>query len=345
MPNQNTRVTLKTIAEQCDYSVNTVSRALRNDPKLPPQTISKIQASAAALGYIRNSHASSLRSGRSNMIAIIVDDILNLHYSMLISEIDSLLCQEGYEFMILCTHHQEELVSQMIQLAISNSVDGILFFPFLNSSAPIKMIAAHNIPFVLIDRKVPGISADVVCCDDFTGGYMAGRELCRLGHRKFLYASGPAVNGSQIQRESGFRQALSDHNIPKENLRTVSTLDIMYAASQRARMELLSPVEYTAVFSFNDQTAYTILNCFLTENYRVPEDVSIIGFDYIRQAFPYLPSLTSVACKSVHDMANAAVRLLLQRIQNPSCPYQHEVLPVSIFHDGTTSSPTTENKQ
>ena len=86
-----TRVTLKTIADQCGYSVNTVSRALRNDQRLSTQTISKIQSTADQLGYIRNSHASSLRSGRSNIIAIITEELLNPHYSLLTSEIDRIL--------------------------------------------------------------------------------------------------------------------------------------------------------------------------------------------------------------------------------------------------------------
>lgn len=333
------RVTLKTISDQCGYSVNTVSRALRNDSRLSPQTVAKIHSIADKLGYIRNTQASSLRSGRSNLIAIIVDDILNQHYSLLISEIDTLLRKNGYQAMVLCTYLCNELVSQTVNMAISNSVDGILFFPFINSSAPIKRINDHNIPLVLVDREMSEFSTDSICCNDYDGGYLAGKELCRLGHQKFLYAAGPSCNGSQIQREAGFRQALLDHGVSTDSLHVVSSYKITKQKDQNALMKMLLPMDYTAIFTFNDQTAYMIQNCLLALNYHIPRDVSLMGFDYIRQGFPYLPPLTSVACKSIQDMAQIAVTFLLRRIENSSLPLQREVLPVKIYDGGTVSTP------
>ena len=332
------RVTLKTIADQCGYSINTVSRALRNDRKLSPQTVSKIHTIADELGYIRNIQASSLRSGRSNLIAIIVDDILNQHYSLLISEMDTILRKKGYNVMMLCTYLSSELVSQTVNTAISNSVDGIIFFPFINNSVPIQRIRDHNIPFVLVDREIFGISADSVCCNDYNGGYLVGKKLCQLGHQKFLYVAGPPTNGSQIQREAGFRQALLDNRIPMDNLRIISSQKIKKKA-QNALAEILLPLNYTAIFAFNDQAAYMVQNCLLAENYCIPENISLIGFDYIRQGFPYLPPLTSVACKSIHDMAKIAVTFLLRRIEDPSLPCQREILPVKIYDGGTVSTP------
>ena len=95
MNTKTPRVTLKVIAEHCGYSVNTVSRALRGGEKLPARTVEKIRNTAQELGYIRNNFAAGLRSGRSNIIAIIVDDILNHHYSLLISQMDRLLKELG----------------------------------------------------------------------------------------------------------------------------------------------------------------------------------------------------------------------------------------------------------
>lgn len=339
MSNNTSRVTLKVIAEQCGYSVNTVSRALRGDDKLPAQTVTKIQTIADELGYIRNNFAAGLRSGHSNTIAIIVDDILNQHYSLLISQINHLLKNQGYDVMILLTNLRDNLVLHMINVAISNSVDGILFFPFTTNTEPIRLIRKHNIPFVLMDREIKGISADLVCCDDYTGGYLAGQELCRLGHKRFLYVAGPSKNASQVQRELGFRKALSEHGIGEENLRVFSTVDVFsIAASHSEIMRLLSPIDYTAIFVFNDQTAYIIINNLQKANYRIPEDISIIGFDRLRHGIPYLPPLTSVACRSSMDMAKAAVEFLQNRIKEPTLPLQRKVLPVSVYPDGTADT-------
>ena len=329
-----TRVTLKTIADQCGYSVNTVSRALRNDQRLSTQTISKIQSTADQLGYIRNSHASSLRSGRSNIIAIITEELLNPHYSLLTSEIDRILHKIGYQIMIFCTYLSNELISQAISTAVSNSVDGILFFPSVDDTEPLKQICDHNIPVVLVDREISEVSADIVRCDDYEGGYLAGKELCRLGHKRFLYIAGPHSNDSQLQREAGFRRALQDNHIPLENLR-IAPFKISELSSPAAVMEFLRPLDYTAIFAFNDQVAYLIQTSLLAENYRIPEDISLIGFDYIRQGFTYLPPLTSIACESIQNMAQTAVSFLLRRIEDPSLPPQREVLPVNIY-DGWT---------
>lgn len=336
MNTRTPRVTLKVIAEHCGYSVNTVSRALRGDEKLPVQTVEKIQNTAHELGYIRNNFASGLRSGRSNIIAIIVDDILNHHYSLLISQMDRLLKETGYEVMILITNLRDDLVLHMINVAISNSADGILFFPYTTNAAPTRLIRKHNIPFVLVDREIDNIQADLVCCNDYAGGYIAGKELCRLGHKRFLYVPGPEKNGSQIQRDRGFRAALAEHGFGADCIRTVTSVDkFPISADYREIIELLSPIDYTAIFVFNDQTAYVILNTLRAAGYRVPEDISVIGFDRLRQGLPYLPPLSTIACSSSMDMAQTAVHTLQMRIENPSLPYQRKILDVSFYPDGT----------
>lgn len=336
MNTKTPRVTLKVVAEHCGYSINTVSRALRGDDRLPSQTVEKIRNTARELGYIRNNFASGLRSGHSNIIAIIVDDILNHHYSLLISQMDRLLKELGYEVMILITNLRDDLVLHMINVAISNSVDGILFFPYTTNAMPISLIRQHNIPFVLVDREIGNVPSDLVCCNDYVGGYLAGEELCRLGHKRFLYVPGPEKNGSQIQRDRGFRTALSERGIKPDCIRTVISVDrFPISADYREIIDLLSPIDYTGIFVFNDQTAYVILNTLRAAGYRVPEDISVIGFDRLRQGLPYLPPLSTIACSSSMDIARTAVHTLQMRIENPSLPYQRKILDVSFYPDGT----------
>ncbi|MFR3702867.1 MAG: LacI family DNA-binding transcriptional regulator, partial [[Clostridium] leptum] len=174
------RVTLKDIANECGYSVNTVSRALRGDTKLSEQTRKKIQQTAKEKGYIRNNLASSLRSGASHIIAVIVNDIRNQHFTSMISEIELFLRQAGYDMMILCTQLEEQgrqIGTQMVHVAISQSVDGILYFPYSDDKPVVAFLEQSGVPFVLVDRWIPGVYADLVRCDDVSGGYLAGRHL------------------------------------------------------------------------------------------------------------------------------------------------------------------------
>ena len=132
------RVTLKDIANECGYSVNTVSRALRGDTKLSEQTRKKIQQTAKEKGYIRNNLASSLRSGASHIIAVIVNDIRNQHFTSMISEIELFLRQAGYDMMILCTQLEEQgrqIGTQMVHVCISLTATINPWWLFSNKAA------------------------------------------------------------------------------------------------------------------------------------------------------------------------------------------------------------------
>lgn len=125
---QHKRITLKDISEQCGYSVNTVSRALRDDPRLPEATISRIKQVADELGYMKNVIASSMRSGHTNLIAVIVDDIQNPHYSDIISQISIKLRKYGYHTLILASYIEKNYADYSLSLALSYNVSGIVFF-------------------------------------------------------------------------------------------------------------------------------------------------------------------------------------------------------------------------
>lgn len=334
------RITLKTIASECGYSVNTVSRALRNDTRLPAETLARIQTSAKELGYIRNSLASSLRSGKSHSIAVIVEEIQNPHYSYLVSQLDSKLRNLGYIVMILCSHANEKTELQMVNIAISHSVDGILLFPHSNKRrSAAELIVRNHVPLVLVDREITDFTADIVCADDYGGGYHIGKRLTELGHRRFLYIAGPLTNGSQPKRQNGFLNALSKAGIPKKNIRIISSKDMLSAISSDTIRQLLFPINYTAVFSFNDEMAYYAINCLHNEGIRIPEDLSIAGFDHIRKNTAYLQPLSSISCQENCDIAETAINTLMNRIENPDLPIQSCVLPVCFYDEGTISPP------
>lgn len=332
------RITLKTIAAECGYSVNTVSRALRNDTKLPAETLRRIQDSAQELGYIRNSLASSLRSGKSYVIAVIVEEIQNPHYSSLVTQLDYKLRKLGYIVMILCSHASEKIERQMVNIAISRSVDGILLFPHSDKRRSAELIMQNNIPLVLIDREITDFTADIVRVDDYGGGYLAGKRLLELGHKKFLYIAGPHTNDSQPKRQKGFLTSLSEAGIPEENIRIIPSEQMLTAIAENTISEILAPLNYTAIFSFNDEMAYYVLNYLYTVGLRIPEDLSIVGFDHIHKNISYLLPLSSISCQSDYNLADTAIQLLLNRMKNLHLPLQTEILPVTFYDEGTVGA-------
>ena len=332
------RVRLKDIAQECGCSVNTVSRALRNDKKLSDATLLQVRETAERLGYIPNSMASSLRSGHSGIIAVIVNDLHNQHFCDLIECMDSSLREQDYSLMILCMQLDEALAEKLIHTAISLSVDGILYFPGLGQRHYIEYMVDNRMPFVLLDRRVTDIDADTVRCDDEQGGFLAGQHLISLGHRKFLFLSGLELSSSQIDRLSGFMRAVRENGIPEENVRVIPGTQVEEALAHNHLEQCLFPLDYTGIVSFRDEVSYPVMQTLREKGIRIPEEVSLISFDNLHAKNPVRPSLTSIYADD-DAIAGLSVRLLLERIRDPSLPARNIVLPVRIFDEGTTAPP------
>ena len=332
------RVTLKHIAAACGYTVNTVSRALRDDPRLSEATRTQIQQTAREMGYIRNSMASTLRSGRSHTVAVIVNDLHNLHFCNMLSKMDAALREAGYNMMILCMQLNEALGEQLIHTAISQSVDGILYFPYHNNRGHIDYMVKHRVPFVLLDRWIQDVVTDNVRCDDLQGGRLAGEHLIQLGHRRFLFLSGVNQSSSQIDRLDGFMEALRAHGLAEDSVRVVPGERVEQALAANSMESLLYPRDYTAIVCFRDEVAYPAIRALKERGLSIPGNISVISFDHLCGEMPYLPAVTSIYAGE-SNVAVRGVRLLLNRIAHPDAPPQVEILPVKIFDEGTTAPP------
>lgn len=289
------------------------------------------------MGYIRNSMASSLRSGRSHIVAVIVNDLRNQHFCDLLNRMDQELRKADYNLMILCMQLDDTLAETLIHTAISLSVDGILYFPTFGQQHYIEYMTANHMPFVLLDRRVDDIDADTVRCDDVQGGYLAGRYLARLGHQRFLFLSGVEKSSSQIDRYHGFLQAIQEAGFSEKDVRVIPGNLVEDALVHDNIDQLLFPMDYTAVVSFRDEIAYPVIQAFQERNISVPKDVSIISFDNLRAENPTRPPLTSIYTDQ--SIAGIGVKLLLERIEDPALPPRNMVLPVQIFEGGTTAPP------
>ncbi|MBQ7825561.1 MAG: LacI family DNA-binding transcriptional regulator, partial [Clostridia bacterium] len=310
----------------------------------PENTRLTIQRLAREMGYVPNSSARALRYGSSHTIAVIINDITNPYYSNMLSQIDQQLKGKNYRTMILCTQLDEDLASEMIQLAISQQVDGILFFPF-NNAQHIRELHASGIPFVMMDRWIPNVQADIARIDDFAAGYKMMHHLLELGHRRFLYMAGPFVNSSQVDRQNGITEALQTAGLDlKTHLRVLPWDSMPEDPSPADVIRLLQPFDYTAILAFNDVRAYHAMNALHTAGLSVPEDISIVGIDHIRWRNTYLPPLSSITVQG-HGVASAAIELLFSRIEQPGLPFRHDVLPVRLHLDGTTQPPSSSPRK
>ncbi len=195
-------VTLKDIAQATGFSANTVSRALADKPDISEETKAVIREKASQMGYIANALASFLRSGVSRNIAILVGDISNPHFSVMVKEMQTLLQRRGYNSIIFNTEEKAAVEKQAITTSLSQNVDGIILCPAPGGEENIRFLQMHGKPFVMIGRHFTGEDASFVICDDVHGGYAAARYLLDRGHKDILFLNGPQGN-IQLRRTSG----------------------------------------------------------------------------------------------------------------------------------------------
>ncbi|HWR23318.1 MAG TPA: LacI family DNA-binding transcriptional regulator [Feifaniaceae bacterium] len=313
-PKTKNRTTLKDVALKTGFSINTVSRALRNMQDISEETRVHIQRVATEMGYMGNTAAASLRSGYTHTIAVIVGDVSNLFHSIVTEEVEKNARRHGYSTILLNTSEDDDAEYLAIQTALNRNVDGILLCPAQQSERNTKFLKESGVPFVLFARRSVEVETDFVVGDDRLGGYLATKYLLDNGHKDILLVQGPKYNTSAFNRRLGYCDALREFKIPvREEL--ICEVPIKGSGSQKIIGDILKKgARFTAIFAFSDLVALVLIEYLQNEGYRIPEDFSIIGFDNIQSHFPLPIRLASVDNQKT-EIAAQAVAMLLKRIR------------------------------
>ena len=327
-------VTLKDIAEKTGFSINTVSHALNNKPDISDATKKLIRDVADEMGYISNGLASSLRSGVSRLIAVILGDISNPHFSFLIKEIESVMNKKGYTVIIFNTDENSETERKAIHTALSKNADGIIICPTQEDSRNIDFLRESGVPYVLIGRRSTDGKDSYVICDDENSGYLAAQHLIGLGHKKMLFFNGPEYISSARERWRGFSAALKESGLPDD-----TAIQAEISVNREESVFLLADYlrrypECTGIVAFSDMIALEIIYLLMQSGHKVPRDRSVIGFDNIQSEFLFPISLTTVST-ATEKMAPAAAGILLDMIENRSAG-ERLVLDTRLISGETT---------
>jgi len=310
----NNRVRLKDIAGATGFSVNTISKALKDSPSISKPTKALIREKAREVGYIGDSIAGALRSGVTKTIAIILGDISNPHFSIMIKEIEHRVRKDGYSTFILNTEEDPKLEYDAIISTLNKNVDGIIICPSQRNDENITFLKKTDVPFVLIGRRFPDIETDYVICDDRQGGFQITEYLLKLGHRCIAFFGGPEYVSSTRERLRGYQEALFVHNVLFDPS-MVFELPLLMAEQNVDIYEKISAVNCTAVFAFSDLIAWEIITKLQEHGKQVPEDYSVVGFDNIQSKFSFPFPLTSVR-SSKSKMSITAAEILLEKMGN-----------------------------
>jgi len=327
-------VTMADIAKRTGYSINTVSHALNDKPDISEKTKKYIIETAKSMGYIRNISASALRSGRTKTVAVIIGDISNPHFSVIIKEIESELRKYNYTAIILNTDEDEELERIAIISAIEKNVDGIIICPVQKSEKNIRFLQKSGVKFTLIGRRFQNISTPYVICDDENGGYLAASYFLSKGHKNILFINGESHVSSACERLAGVKRAFKEENVPLERL-SVETVSVAEPANSEKLANIINRYsDVTAIICFSDLIGMQVCHYLRQKGVAIPQDVSVMGFDNIASRFTFPVMLSSVT-SSKTTMSCHAVKNLLAMINGESCDEQI-VLPTTLVLRDTT---------
>lgn len=326
------KVTLKDIAQKTGYSINTVSRALKDKEDISKETKRIIQHAAREMGYIPNNIASGLRSGLSKTIAVILGDISNPYFSILAKHIEIVAREYGYTIFVLNTNEQYELEEQAVYTAISKGVDGIILFPSQKKDDDIKFLKKSGTPFVIVGRYFKEWqNTDYLVANDVKGGYIAAEYLIKKNKVPILLLEGPSYLSSSKEREEGYRHAIADNGIEFDpNL--IKRISILAGHSYAAMKRIVSQgLNFKGIFAFSDVIAWEAIYALEEMGIKVPDDVGIVGYDNIQSQLFFPWPLTTVNI-SKSKMAHKAVDILMERINGgDDTHYYHEVFDTKVI--------------
>ena len=309
--------TIKDVAKKAGVARSTVSYVLTNNKRLTEETRRRVIRAMEELSYVPNGVARSMKSKNTYLIGLLLSDVAHYPSFAIAKGVDDVAFKANYSVIFCHTHNEPERESQYIRLLEERQVQGIIVASRRTEELTHTYLKSRRMPIVYANRYEPGESISCVLVDNEAGGYAATKHLLDLGHRRIAFISGPPGRSSSRDRRRGYERALSEAKIPVAP-DLIRTGEYSVESGCNAMKQLLSlEARPTAVFAANDDMAIGAVNCIVESSWRVPEDISVVGYDNSIQSGFVHPALTTVDFPLSHVGAVAA-KVLLDEISSGS---------------------------
>jgi len=340
------RMDIRTIARAANVSIATVSRTINRVATVNPTMAKRVWDVIGELDYFPNTQARALVSGRSKIFGLIISEITNPFFPELLQGFEDVAVENGYEILVSSTNYDTSRMYQCIRRMIERKVEGVAIMTFGIEAPLLDQLAKRNVPLVFIDvgPQSPGVSVLKV---DYHHGIRQGvQHLAALSHKDIAFISGPLNLHSAQSRTAAFTNSLKECGItpsPKWIIEGDHTLDGGIAAMEKL---LATNPQPTAVMCSNDMTAIGVLHKLNRAGLRVPDDISVIGFDDIHIAQVTIPPLTTVRM-SGFSLARSAFAALRAHVENPeaSTPQREYPIQTDLIVRESTGSPRNTRAQ
>lgn len=337
---QRARATIRDIASAAGVSIATVSRVLNDRPDVSAETREAVLRVVRELGFSTNRSARALSAGRTGLVGMTLPIVHHEYFARILSGASEALYEQDLRTVLCPTQHEHDREATLLDRLMQGTTDGAILLLTTESSAELKALHDQGYPFVVIDPRKPldeGIPA--VSAAHGAGAKAATDHLLALGHRRIAAITGPHGWVATVDRLDGYQAALAGAGVlpaPELVAKGNFTTESGYAAAS-ALLSLAEPP--TAIFAFNDEMAYGAMKAVRERGLRLPEDLSIVGFDDLEKAAIVVPALTTVR-QPLAEMGRMAVSLLTRLLDRQRVEALRVELGTKlIVRDSTTAPP------
>jgi LacI family transcriptional regulator len=332
------KMDIRSVARLANVSIATVSRTINRVSTVNPKTAKRVWEVIEKLNYFPNTQARSLVSGRSRLLGLIVSEITNPFFPELIQGFEDIAVEHGYEILIGSTNYDPRRMSLCIRRMLERRAEGVAVMTFGVEKPLLDQFAERNVPLVFVDEGPdrPGISLLRV---DYHHGIRQGvQHLAALGHRNIAFISGPKRLHSAQSRLAAFLKSLQECGIASDPEWIIEGDHTMEGGIEAMGRLLKTGQRPTAVMCSNDMTAIGVLHTLYRAGLRVPDDLSVIGFDNIHIAQVTTPPLTTIQM-SCFELARAAVTALRAHVEEDGDPKRNYKISTHLVVRESTGYP------
>ncbi|MCU6432371.1 LacI family transcriptional regulator [Undibacterium sp. Jales W-56] len=321
--------TMKQVAEKARVSTTTVSHVINNTRVVSEDARERVLSVIQELRYIPSAVARSLKNDKTHTLGMMIPNNSNPYFAEVIQGIEDESFRLGYNIILCNSYDDPKKQAAYTRVLMEKRIDGLILVSSGIDLELTQLLADEAIPKVLVDREVPGVAADFIEADHEQGGYLATRYLLDLGHRRIACVAGPKTLLPSSDRVSGYLRALKEAGIDF-NIDYLAHSDFTSQGGFSAFQQLLAlPTRPTAIFASNDLMAIGGLCAAQQAGMRIPEELSVIGYDDIALASFSTPPLTTIA-QPKHEIGVLTARVLVNRIINAELPLRREMLETKL---------------
>ncbi len=331
------RATIIDVAKEANVSFATVSRVVNGKGYVSAATRERVLQAMTRTGYVVNRQARALAGGRRQVIGLLVPDLDTSYIGEILRGIDEELAANSYDLMLYTTHRRKTRESIFAASLTQGMTDGLLMVLPVDPGAYLESFRRREFPCVLIDHAALDGKGPSVRATNWQGAFDATTYLIALGHRRIGFITGNQEMGCSRDRLSGYREALRAAGLPADET-LVREGDFHAPLAYERTRELLALAEPpTAIFAANDVSALGVMDAARDAGLRIPDHISVIGFDDIPGAVSANPPLTTVR-QPLREMGKRATRMLFERIDDPRRDSERIELPTELIVRATCRS-------